>query len=68
MEKRYQAGSSKQNTVWGCEGVAWIQLAHDNPQCQALVSTVVNFPDFMKGGELLGHLSDYQILKRSSDS
>jgi hypothetical protein len=43
------------------EGVAWIHLAQGRNQWRALVNTI-----FIKGGEFLDYLGDYQLVKKDS--
>jgi hypothetical protein len=41
-----------------------IHLADDWDQCWAVGNTVMTFFDFIKFGQLLDKLNDYQILKK----
>jgi hypothetical protein len=38
---------------WGWEGTGWSHVVEDRDQWQALVSTVMNLLDSIKGGEFL---------------
>jgi hypothetical protein len=47
----------------GYEGLHWIQLAPNRDRWRTLVKTVMNFWN-NKGGEFLGKLKYYQLLKK----
>lgn len=51
----------------GWDGVHWVHVAQDRDPWRGFVNTVMNLGVSNKDTGILGHLGDYQLLKKDPD-